>query len=155
MKLLKSVTAAMGLLVGATAAMVVPLAVQPASAAPAHAITCTSLHSESSAATFPADLAGCSRLRTTGGSGTVVDPNGTFLITWSTSKTVGIHPVSVGFISPGRCTPPLTELDFTGTVTGSSRFGKQFAGAPVVFDGCVTNPVAVVNLIPGTTFTIG
>ena len=156
MKSVKFVSGLVGLFVAATILAAVPVGIQAASAAPHRAITCSSM---SSSPTGPVELSGCNHLRITGGSGTQVScaPSGICPLTWSTGKETNFS-VSHSTPSTNRCPFPLSEIDFVGTVASASGSGtKRFVGKPVAFDVCVAVQInlVIVELVPGTLFTIG
>jgi hypothetical protein len=95
----------------------------------------------------------------TGGSGTQLSctPSGICPLTWSTGKQTNFS-FSHSTQSTNRCPAPLSEIDFVGTVASASGSGtKRFIGKPVAFDVCfaVQINVFIVELVPGTLFTIG
>jgi hypothetical protein len=154
MRVLKLGAALAGVAVGATVVAAGPLAVQTASAAPTTLVECRMMQSASVAA--PVELSGCTRLRITGGSGTTNGFGiGPYPLTWSTGKITNFSTFSSSLPSPPRCPTPLVELDFVGTITQVvGPWTKRFLGAPVAFDVCLTNSFGIVELVPGTVFTM-
>jgi len=76
---------------------------------------------------------------------------------WSTGKTSNF---TFSFSSPttSRCPFPLAELDFVGKVASGSGAGtKRLIGATVAYDACFAEQINVVlvELVPGTLFTMG
>ena len=159
MRLLRLIVALASIPVGATIGAAAPLGVEAASAAPIHRtpkpIECTSMAMSSPAA--PVVVSNCSRRGITGRSGSLLPcPSGTCL-TWSTGKETDFTS-SFSAPSIARCPFPLAELDFAGKVVSVSGAGtKRFIGAPVTFDACFAQQINVVlvELVPGTLFTIG
>ena len=125
----------------------------PAAAKP---IECRSMSSSPSG---PVVVSGCNHLGMTGGSGTQssCDPTGTCPLIWSTGKETNFT-ISQSTPSISRCPFPLAEVDFVGQVVSTSGpWTKRFIGAPVAFDVCFAQQINVVlvELVPGTRFTIG
>jgi hypothetical protein len=154
MKLLRLVAALAGIPLAATIVAAGPLAVQTASAAPTTLVKCRIMQSASFAA--PVELSGCTRPRITGGSGTSNGSgSGPYPLTWSTGKITNFSTFSSSVPSPPRCPTPLSELDFVGTITHVvGPWTRRFLGAPVAFDVCLTNSLGIVELVPGTVFTM-
>jgi len=122
-----------------------------------HLIICTAAQSEGSDYTAPILLSGCDKPRQTGGSGTssALGPP-PYPIVWMTGRQTNFDTTSQSFPSPSRCPAPLTEFDFVGTIASvQGPWTKHFLGDPVAFDECLTSSFAVVELVPGTVFTIG
>lgn len=145
----------LSLLAGATIGLAASEPSVASAATRTHRIVCTSMQSESNRADAPIVMSGCSRPRITGGSGISSIATQPHPITWSTGKETNYNETSATFPSPGRCSG-LTEVDVVGAVVTVSGSGtKQFLGETVRFDVCVTTASAIVELVPGTAFTIG
>ena len=154
---MKPLRLVVALAVTSFAAMIVatgPLAAQSASAAPTTLVKCRSMQSGDFASGV--ELSGCSRPRITGGSGTSngFGP-GPYPLMWFSGKVTDYSTVSSSLPLPSRCPPSLTELDFVGTVSHVvGHWTKRFLGTPVAFDVCLTNGLAIAELVPGTVFTM-
>ena len=133
--------------------------VQSSSAAPTQkppkAIECQSMSMSNPSA--PPVVTGCNRRGITGGSGTLLGCSTGTCISWSSGKASNF---TSSFSSPSisRCPFPLAELDFVGKVSSASGAGaKRLIGATVAYDACFAEQINVVlvELVPGTLFTIG
>jgi hypothetical protein len=152
MKLLKLVAALAGIPVAAAVMAVGPLGVHTASAAPKRLIECRSMAQSPSA---PVEVSGCNRPGLTGGSGTQLSCPVGVCLTWSTGKETNFS-FTRSAPSTSRCPVTLYEIDVVGTVASvSGSWTKRFIGQPVAFAFCATNRAQVIELVPGTVFTIG
>lgn len=137
-------------LVGAAALVTsAPWTTEAAGAAGGRHIVCQS---------FQNDLVGgCNRPKTTGGSGIVSSyfGPGPYSISWATVKKFTFTTVSSTTPSPPRCPPTQIEIDYVGKITAvSGHWTGQFRGGRIAFDICLTNELAVSELVPGTVFKI-
>jgi hypothetical protein len=107
-------------------------------------------------ASSPIIVSGCNRGRITGGSGSL-EGNGPYTLTWESGDTFTFSKDSV-VTPPSRCPSGTAEVDFRGTVLTDSGFrAHRFIGKSVAYDACLSVglTVIVVELVPGTQFTIG
>jgi hypothetical protein len=133
--------------------------VQPSSAAPTvkppKAIACQSMSMSTPSA--PLVVSGCNRRGITGRSGTLRSCPIGICTSWATGKETDFT-FSFSAPSTSRCLFPLAELDFVGKVVSASGGGtKRLIGATVSYDACFAQQINVVlvELVPGTQFTIG
>jgi hypothetical protein len=148
-----------GMFVVTATAAGAPVDAHPSSAAPIprppKAIQCQALSMSTPSA--PMVVSGCNRRAITGGSGTLVGCPVGICTSWATGKATNF---TVSFTTPAtsRCAFPLAELDFVGSVVSTAGAGtKRLVGARVAFDACFAQQINVVlvELVPGTLFTIG
>ena len=107
-------------------------------------------------ASSPVLVSGCDRRRITGGSG-AFEGNGPYTLTWASGDTFTFSKDSVT-TPTSRCPSGTAEVDFRGTVLSGSGFrAHRFLGKTVAYDACLSVglTVIVVELVPGTEFTIG
>ena len=143
---------------GAGLTLVAPAA--PASASPTvRPIVCTAANQATMSS--PVTVTGCQRKPITGGQGQIQGsgppPNPTTL-TWKTGDVFTFRIDSVTRPSTSMCPSGTAEVDARGTVlTVSGTHVGKFVGKTVVEDECLSIGlvVVVVELAPGTNFTIG
>ena len=156
MRALRVIVAALGLVGGAT--VVAGLTgVQVASAAPlfSNVRRCE----RPAGLVAPTLLGGCNRPGTTGGSGTVVLgpqlPPIMYHFMYSTGKQTVEGDVFSSFPDTDRCPDAMSEFDTTGFVTAvSGSYMKHYLGKALTFDVCFSSFGVIVELVPGTFFTI-
>ena len=138
----------------ATTLAVGPWAERSASAATTTVVKCRSMQSGDLASGV--ELSGCNRPLITGGSGTSSGFGlGPYPLTWSNGKVTDFNTASSSLPSPSRCPTPMPELDFVGSISRvAGPWTGRFLGAPVAFDVCLTDALAVAELVPGTVFTM-
>ena len=105
----------------------------------------------------PLVVSGCNRQGITGRSGTLLSCPIGFCTSWATGKEINFS-FSYSGPSTSRCPFPLAELDVVGKVVSASGPGtKRLIGATVAYDACFAQQINVVlvELVPGTLFTIG
>jgi hypothetical protein len=156
MRALRVIVAALGL-VGSAAVVAGLTDVQVASAAPA-LLKCRTMRTTGGFGS-PTLLGGCNRPGTTGGSGTVVLgpqlPPIMYHFMYSTGKQTVQGDVFSFFPSTDRCPDAMTEFDTTGIVTAvSGSYMKHYLGKALTFDVCFSSFGVIVELVPGTFFTI-
>jgi hypothetical protein len=107
-------------------------------------------------ASSPILVSGCDRGRITGKNGSF-EGNGPYTLTWVSGDTFTFSKDSVT-TPTSRCPSGSAEVDFRGTVlSGSGYRAHRFLGKTVAYDACLSVglTVVVVELVPGTEFTIG
>jgi hypothetical protein len=118
-----------------------------------HLIVCTGMQQPT---TSPVLLTGCKPRGITGGSGQW-DGSGPYTLTWKTGKVLTFSRGSVTVVPSSPCPSGTAEVDFTGTVlSGSGRGTGKYLGRTVAYKACVSEQitVVVVELVPGTNFTV-
>ena len=151
-------TAASALFVCAVATILALSGTAGAASRPFRPIVCTAASQLTTQS--PTLVTGCDRPRITGGSGDFQENgvNGNDVLTWATGKVFNVRRDSAISVSPSPCPSGTAEVDFRGTVLSTSGKGTfVFLGKKVSFDACLSVglTIVVVEIVPGTSFTVG